>query len=74
MLTDAGGANFLFPPGKSAYTQDIELWMSGRAVRVVLAFLKGSFLAMGYMGVDKHDGFDGWGRYVEPKCPCQGWS
>ena len=45
--------------------------MFGRAVRVVLAFLKGSFLVMGYMGVDKHDGFDGWGRYVEPKCPCQ---
>ena len=40
----------------------------------MLAFLKGSFLVMGYMGVDKHDGFDGWGRYVEPKCPCQGWS
>ena len=40
----------------------------------MLAFLKGPFLVMGYMGVDKHDGFDGWGRYVEPKCPCQGWS
>ena len=36
--------------------------MSGRAVRVVLAFLKGSFLVMGYVGVDKHDGFHGWGR------------
>ena len=48
--------------------------MFGRAVRVMLAFPKGSFLVMGYVGVEKHDGFDGWGRFIEPKCLCQGWS
>ena len=62
------------PPGKSACAQDVDLWMFGRAVRVVLAFPKGPFLVMGYVGVDKDDEFDGRGRYLELKCPCQGWS